>query len=173
MAANETVYEGVAGPSFSWWMPRPSSTICALLVGAALAVMLTIDQSLGKSPARSYGWPFTYQVEPRGAMGAVPASRFDPGRLAVDVVISAGILASAYCTMQWLAHWLIGPSRYTVRSSLLTIAAIAVLLSLYRLSWQLALLILYEAFLYGLISPLLLIAILVHRGFSSGRSPTR
>ena len=101
---------------------------------AALAVMLTIDKSMGKPPAERYGWPFTYQVEPHEDRGAAPASQFDPGKLAADIVISAGILASAYCTLQWFAHRLLGPSRYTVRSSLLTIAAIAILLALLRLS---------------------------------------
>lgn len=168
MAANKPVDKGVADPSFSWWRPRPSSTIGALLVGSALAVMLTIDQELGKPPTRRYGWPFIYQVEPHEGVRAVPASWFNPGRLAIDVVISAGILASAYCTAQWLAYRLFGPSCYTVRSLLLTIAAVAVLLAVYKTSWLLALFVLYGAFIYGLISPLLLAAILLYRRFSSG-----
>jgi len=167
----------IPGPSFSWWVPRPSSTICVLLVGAALAVMLTLDQEAfaKTSPTRSYGWPFIYQVELREAMGTGPRppSRFDPSWLSVDIAISAGILASAYYTVHWLAYRLIGPSRYTVRSSSLTIAVIATLLALCKASWVLTVFILYGAFLYGLTSPLLLVAIILYRRFSTGHGPAR
>jgi hypothetical protein len=155
---------GHRGTNRNRWIPLPLTLVVAMVVGYALFVYVTLDQNLGKPPVAKYGWPVTYRVEPRNVYAAPNTpSQFYPAAVFIDISVALGLLASTCFTTQFLLSLRGRTPRYTLRMVCLWIAAIALLLAMWRYARELLLLGLVAALCYGLASPVLMVIILLRR----------
>jgi hypothetical protein len=81
----------------------------------------------------------------------------------IDITVALGLLASTCFTTQFLLSLRGKPPRYTLRMVCIGIAAIALLLAMWRYAWELLLLGLVAALCYGMVSPALMVIILLRR----------
>jgi hypothetical protein len=144
--------------------------LVTLLVGIAVGLLNTLDGNFGKGPTREFGFPFTFRVEiePMGPPGG-PPPRFDLLCLAANLGVAGVMLASSFFVAQVAGNRWGRPSRLTVRSLVMLVAASALVLASLRFALVLAWLILVSSWLYGMVSPLVAVMILIVNAF--GRSP--
>jgi hypothetical protein len=136
------------------WIPRPSTILTALIVGPALLVAASIDPIV-------FGQLTGYEVPPP------PIGR---GAMTLGYLMVVALLASACLTTQILACRLVESPRWTIRSSCLWIAVVALLLALWRSESSLLLPVLMAALGYALASPMILVLLIAWRREPAGRT---
>jgi hypothetical protein len=128
-----------------WWIPRPSTILIAIVVGPALGVAFSIN-------------PIVFGQLTGDEAPPPPIGR---GAITPGYVIAVALLASACLTTQILACRFVESPRWTIRSSCLWIAVVALFLALWRSESSLLLPVLMAALGYAVASPMVLVLLIL------------
>lgn len=104
-----------------WWSPHPAAIAAGLYAGAVCFGFQAVG-ALGMRGAE-FGIPLVYRRVLR--TGGPNLHRFDPGALAVDVLLSALATVACAASAQVFANLMVGRRRLTLRGMMILVALVA------------------------------------------------